>query len=488
MTRVLWLGGWAASRNYLNVAYGIDGLRFATTLWYDDVDFDALRAGHGRESVERLAFHVAAFEANKLCSLRPDVFDPGPFARHCTEAFEALWTTVAHRVWAEWRYRHAAPELKPPRMRRLSPARPQPACAPAGDVRSLLFCGGGKDSLVMARLLEAAGEPCASLGYAHSVYGDLEHQHGLLGGMLAHTTVARRHRMWVLDDVSASPVAGLRPEFGSSAVLAAETPAAVFGALPLALAHGYERMLVGHERSADVGNLVWQATGEEVNHQWGKSLEAERLLAAYVREHLVENVTYASPLKPVNDTVIFSMLDPRDPALPHAHSCNERKPWCERCAKCAYVWLGYHAHLPPATADAVFGGRNLLDEEANQLWFRQMLGLEAHTPFECVGGVDEARLCFDLCRRAGLQGRAMDAYTQAGAPAPGPARIDELCAADLDNHALPADLHARLAPLLQAAAERARRRLSGAASPEVAGEIRAWNAPRRSATAARPHG
>ena len=39
-------------------------------------------------------------------------------------------------------------------------------------------------------------------------------------------------------------------------------------------------------------------------------------------------------------------------------------------------------------------GANLLDELHNQLYFRQLLGLEAHTPFKCVGGVEEAKICF----------------------------------------------------------------------------------------------
>jgi hypothetical protein len=31
---------------------------------------------------------------------------------------------------------------------------------------------------------------------------------------------------------------------------------------------------VGHEKSADFGNFVWkERNNQEVNHQWGKSLE-----------------------------------------------------------------------------------------------------------------------------------------------------------------------------------------------------------------------
>lgn len=87
----------------------------------------------------------------------------------------------------------------------------------------------------------------------------------------------------------------------------AETPASVFMSLPFALAHGYDDFIVGHERSADFGNFIWSMTGEEINHQWGKTLEAERLLSTYVAEHLLEGFRYYSILKPFSDIAIFSL-------------------------------------------------------------------------------------------------------------------------------------------------------------------------------------
>ena len=73
----------------------------------------------------------------------------------------------------------------------------------------------------------------------------------------------------------------------------------MFAALPLVLCFGYRHLIVAHERSADFGNLVWDRTGEEINHQWGKSLAAERLLSRYVAGELVSSVGYWSLLKPI---------------------------------------------------------------------------------------------------------------------------------------------------------------------------------------------
>lgn len=68
------------------------------------------------------------------------------------------------------------------------------------------------------------------------------------------------------------------------------------------------------------------------------------------------------------------------------------------------------AYLPVDKVNEIFNGVNLLDLQENQLAFRQMLGLEAHTPFECIGQVAEAQLAFELAHIKGLKGSAMDVY------------------------------------------------------------------------------
>jgi len=68
------------------------------------------------------------------------------------------------------------------------------------------------------------------------------------------------------------------------------------------------------------------------------------------------------------------------------------------------------AYLPVDLVNNIFSNVNLFDIPENQLWFRQMLGLEAHTPFECIGQIDEARLAFELCRHKGLTGQAMTIF------------------------------------------------------------------------------
>jgi hypothetical protein len=451
--RTLWLGDYAVSNHSLSLVFGVDQLRFTTSYWYSDVDLLALQNRVGEPFFRKLVFHIAAFEANKLGSLVPDAFDLGSFADLYTVEFDQLWSTVFHRVWAQWRYENCLPHYSGPRM--LVPRTPGHPVGPVaipvgGEVETLAFCGGGKDSYLAMRLLEQADIPYASFGYSHSIYGRPETQHRLLDALLDTCRPRERHRQWVFDDFMDSPVLRLCSEYGIRSLTAAETPSSVFGVLPLALARGYRHLVVAHERSADHGNLVWSETGEEINHQWGKSIEAERLLTNYLASELWVDLRYFSLLKPLYDVGIFCLLGDHADGIPQTHSCNVQKPWCETCAKCAYIWLNYMAYLPREVVEPIFRS-NLLDAPQNQIWFRQMLGLEAHSPFECVGQIEEARLAFELCRRRGVTGRAMDIFTQHVPSIDLHDAFARWSKVDIGHSTMPMDVASKVAPRLQRA-------------------------------------
>src|SRR5688572_22970668 len=91
-------------------------MRFRTTCWYGDVDLIDLESRFGADVIERLALHVAAFEINKVASLRPDRLDLGPLGRRVTPALAALWREVFTRVWAQWRFENDLPDYHGPEL------------------------------------------------------------------------------------------------------------------------------------------------------------------------------------------------------------------------------------------------------------------------------------------------------------------------------------------------------------------------------------
>jgi UDP-N-acetyl-alpha-D-muramoyl-L-alanyl-L-glutamate epimerase len=383
--------------------------------------------------------------------LKPDSIDLGAWAHMLTPELASLWRTVFRNVWAQWRWEHDLPDYVP-EFANAPSARATAVEVPRGDVELLAFCGGGKDSLVALKLLERAQLPFATLGYAHSIYGTAAPQHALLDRLANATARVRAERQTIIDDFLDAPVVRTRPDLGVKSLLAAETPASVFAALPLALARGYCGLVVAHEASANAANLEWR--GESVNHQWGKSWAAEQLLDRYVREQLLANVRYFSVLAPIHDEVIFELLSRDADLAPLTHSCNIKKPWCGDCAKCAYVWLQFAAHLPATVVDATFGD-NFGERANNAQHFRELLGFAEHSPFECVGSVPEAQLALALARERGAIGPRLEAMYRPVDTASLAAPLVEVG----DPHGMPAHVAARVMPQLHDAARAAAVRL-----------------------------
>jgi hypothetical protein len=93
-----------------------------------------------------------------------------------------------------------------------------------------------------------------------------------------------------------------------------------------------------------------------------------------------------------------------DPELKKFHriflSCNEpieNKAWCNRCEKCAFVFLILSAFLPPAEIQLIFGS-NLFDHQHLIEKFRAIIGYspEGHKPFECIGTAQESQAAVEL--------------------------------------------------------------------------------------------
>ncbi|WP_293106701.1 hypothetical protein [Moorena sp. SIOASIH] len=168
-------------------------------------------------------------------------------------------------------------------------------------------------------------------------------------------------------------------------------------------------MALAHEKSANTGNLFWEKLGKEVNHQWGKGYEAEKELNEFIQANLLSNFSYFGILQPIYDFRIFKNIAKYPEVLPKIHSCNIQKPWCKKCPKCDYVWLGLMAVFEPGSVDAVFGS-NLFDDDDLLPIFREMIGLAEHTPFECIGEIDESRLAMKKCLEKGLSGKALEMF------------------------------------------------------------------------------
>ncbi|NEO68856.1 hypothetical protein [Moorena sp. SIO3H5] len=396
--------------HHLDIIYGADNFNFSTKVFYHDVSFSLLASKYSQAVINQIAAYIALFEGMKLSSLFPKYYDINLVAENLSQPVLELFAKIYQGVFGQHWYENNITDYPGPELiySQGSLSNSKPTSIFGDNSTVLAGCGGGKDSIVAMKMLQEADVPFASMQYSHSVYGKADIQHNLISGVLEYVTPLKKHKISIYDDFIDYPFLQLYfPD--NSGITVPETPVSIFESLPLMLNEGYNYLALAHEKSANTGNLFWEKLGKEVNHQWGKGYEAEKELNEFIQANLLSNFSYFSILQPIYDFRIFKHLAKYPEVLPKIHSCNIQKPWCKKCPKCAYVWLGLMAVFEPASVDAVFGS-NLFDDDDLLPIFREMIGLAEHTPFECIGEIDESRLAMKQCLEKGLSGKALEIF------------------------------------------------------------------------------
>jgi hypothetical protein len=250
-----------------------------------------------------------------------------------------------------------------------------------GPQRVLVPVGGGKDSAVALEVVRRAGVELAlfSVGDAPPIARTAE-----IAG-LPHLVVRRQ-----LDPglAALNRAGALNGHVPITAIVSCV-------ALLTAALHGFDAVAMANERSASSGNVVWD--GVEVNHQFSKSLRAERLLRAAATE-TGAGVELFSVLRPASELAIaraFARMPQYHPAFTSCNTVFRLDPelrgssWCGDCPKCRFVFLILAPFSAPAQLREIFG-RDLLDEEAQVDGFALLTATGGHKPFECVGEEQES--------------------------------------------------------------------------------------------------
>ncbi|MCA9371313.1 hypothetical protein KC726_00280 [Candidatus Woesebacteria bacterium] len=154
---------------------------------------------------------------------------------------------------------------------------------------------------------------------------------------------------------------------------------------------------VGNERSANYGNVEY--FGEEINHQWSKSQEFEKLFQDYCAHYITKKVQYFSLLRPFSELYIAKMFSHFKKYFHCTTSCNTNftifsksdEIWCGSCPKCVFIFTIFSPFIPKEELVSIFK-KNLFEEKRLLSLFKELLGIEGAKPFECVGLPDEMKL------------------------------------------------------------------------------------------------
>jgi hypothetical protein len=282
----------------------------------------------------------------------------------------------------EFAYTNGLPAVPRPRFTAGSVSQQSPgAWGSKGLKRVLVPVGGGKDSAVALETVRRSGRELALF----SVGNPPPIARTVAAAGLAHLLVRRRldPGLTALNDAGA-----LNGHVPITAIVSCV-------ALLTAALHGFDAVAMANERSASSGNLRWD--GIEVNHQFSKSLRAERLLRAAVAE-VAPGLELFSILRPASELAIaraFARMERYHPAFT---SCNalfrvdparRAKSWCCDCPKCRFVFLMLAPFSEPAHLREVFGC-DLLEDERQFAGFALLTAIGGPKPFECVGEEQES--------------------------------------------------------------------------------------------------
>jgi hypothetical protein len=302
---------------------------------------------------------------------------PGPA---CAELLDALYS----QGLGELAYVNGLDALPRPRF----PRGPAPAGAGRGNApetsqphRLLVPVGGGKDSVVAIEAIRLAGveQVLFSIGDAAPIARTAQ-----VAGL--PRLIARRELDPLLFELNAAGAIN-----GHVPVTAIVTCVALL----TAALHGFDAVAMANERSASSGNVRFD--GVEVNHQFSKSLAAERLLSAALAE-LDSPVRQFSVLRAASELAIaraFAGLERYHGAFT---SCNaifridegrRGASWCRDCPKCRFVFLAMAPFVDPGHLADVFAG-DLLADEGQFEGFALLAASGGHKPFECVGEEQES--------------------------------------------------------------------------------------------------
>lgn len=152
---------------------------------------------------------------------------------------------------------------------------------------------------------------------------------------------------------------------------------------------GKRYVALSNESSANETNVK----GENINHQYSKSLEFEQDFKEYSKKYLKAGVEYFSILRKYSELQIAEMFSKHKQYHKVFKSCNVGSKnipwkWCCNCPKCLFVYIILSPFLTPKELIEIFG-ENVFEKEELLDTFIGLCGYGEIKPFECVGTFEE---------------------------------------------------------------------------------------------------
>lgn len=160
----------------------------------------------------------------------------------------------------------------------------------------------------------------------------------------------------------------------------------------VAIMLGKKYIVLSNEDSANESNIK----GENINHQYSKTIEFENDFRFFVKEYICPNgPEYFSLLRPISEVQIAKLFSKLENYHAIFKSCNVGSKsvpwkWCCDCPKCLFPFIILSPFLYPEKLISIFG-EDLFQKESLLQTFIELCGYAENKPFECVGTYEEVR-------------------------------------------------------------------------------------------------
>lgn len=252
---------------------------------------------------------------------------------------------------------------------------------------TLVPFGGGKDSLVSGEILKETGKD-----FTWFELETLPFSKKLMEVSENTKTISIERNV----ENNFKPVLELVKNNGAPNGHVPITSVYIFSSVLVAEAYGFSDIVFSLERSAEEGNIDY--LGMNINHQYSKSFEFEKEVSEYVKKYIAKDVNVFSLLRPFYEIQIVEKFSKLEKYFPSFISCNKglkTSSWCGECAKCAFMFAGLSAFLPPKTVESIWK-KNLFEDRNLIPLYKDMVGLGSSKPFDCVGTFNENLLALFL--------------------------------------------------------------------------------------------
>lgn len=260
------------------------------------------------------------------------------------------------------------------------------------DDRALLGIGGGKDSIVAGELLK-----------------DLQIK--TTGFVLA--TGENRGQALSVSETMGVDLLAVERRIDPKLLKLNKIPGTYNGHVPislifalvgcmLAIANGSKYVIVANEASASIPDLDYN--GMQVNHQWSKSIEFEKLFQDYVHVNISKELDYFSIIRQLSSVGVAKIFSkyPKyfevftsDNSLFKINQAEREHPrWSKTSSKSLSSYILMAPWLTDEELDLIFGHQYLDDETLSGLFY-DLLGA-GEPVLDCVGTPEELRICVSL--------------------------------------------------------------------------------------------